>query len=47
MNLEELNVYNISMEIGEKVWKIMTEWDFFAKDTIGKQLNSYIKSIGN
>ena len=38
MDLEELNVYRLSMEIGDKVWNIVKEWDKFTKDTIGKQL---------
>jgi len=38
MKLEELQVYQLSMEIGEKVWKIVIDWDYFLKDTIGKQL---------
>lgn len=45
MKLEELQVYQLSMEIGEKVWEIVISWDYFGKpafrqgrDTIGKQL---------
>ncbi|RPH29667.1 MAG: four helix bundle protein [Bacteroidales bacterium] len=38
MKLEELNVYTISMAIAEKVWQIVMSWDYFAKDTIGKQV---------
>ena len=38
MNLEELEVYRATMEIGERVWSIVKAWDFFAKDTVGKQL---------
>lgn len=38
MKLEELQVYNLSMDIGEKIWVLVVNWDFFAKDTIGKQL---------
>jgi len=41
MNLEELKVYNLSMEIGEKIWSIVSKWDYFSKDTVGKQ---FIKS---
>ena len=26
------------MEIGDKIWKIGTRWDYFAKDTVGKQM---------
>lgn len=38
MELEELNVYTLAMELGEKVWNISDCWSFFNKDTIGKQL---------
>jgi len=45
MKLEELQVYQLSMEIGEKVWDIVVKWDFFAKDTIGKQLVRAVDSV--
>jgi len=38
MKLEELLVYNLSMDMAEKVWNIVIKWDYFFKDTIGKQL---------
>lgn len=37
MKLEELRVYNLAMEMGEEVWKVVAGWDGFAKDTVGKQ----------
>ena len=38
MTLEELNVYQLAMSLGERVWAAVAPWDFFAKDTVGKQL---------
>jgi four helix bundle protein len=38
MKLEELRVYQLSMNLAEEVWEIVIKWDYFAKDTIGKQL---------
>ncbi len=38
MKLEELKVYQIAMELGEDVFKIVSDWNYFSKDTIGKQL---------
>ena len=38
MKLEVLQVYQLSMEIGDKIWEIVTRWDNFAKDTVGKQM---------
>jgi four helix bundle protein len=37
MKLEDLQVYQLAMDIGEKVWGLVIKWDYFAKDTIGKQ----------
>ena len=37
MKLEELQVYQLSMEISEKFWNIIIHWNYFEKDTIGKQ----------
>lgn len=45
MKLEELEIYQLSMEIGEKVWEIVNAWDYFAEDTIGKQLIRSTDSI--
>ncbi|NTW32854.1 MAG: four helix bundle protein [Bacteroidetes bacterium] len=45
MKLEELQVYQLSMEIGEKVWGIIINWDSFSKDTIGKQLGRSVDSV--
>jgi four helix bundle protein len=45
MKLEELKVYELSMDIGEAVWSIVIKWDFFAKDTVGKQLVRSVDSI--
>jgi four helix bundle protein len=38
MKLEELQVYQLSMELGDNIWAIVINWDYFLKDTIGKQL---------
>lgn len=36
--LEELEVYQLSMEFGENIWDIAINWSFLAQDTIGKQM---------
>lgn len=38
MKLEDLQIYQLSMDLGEKVWQIVDKWIYFSKDTIGKQL---------
>lgn len=45
MELEELKVYNQSMQLGEQVWSIVLEWGYFDKDTIGKQLIRAVDSV--
>ncbi|MDY0081738.1 MAG: four helix bundle protein [Ignavibacteriaceae bacterium] len=45
MKLEELHVYQLSMELGEMIWKIVVNWDYFLKDTIGKQLVRSVDSV--
>ncbi len=45
MKLEELKVYQESMELGEKVWNLVIKWDNFSKDTMGKQLVKAVDSI--
>ena len=37
MKLEDLKVYAMAMQLGEDVWEIVMPWDYFQKDTIGKQ----------
>ncbi len=38
MKLEELRVYQLAMDLGDEVWHIVSEWSYFSKDTVGKQL---------
>jgi four helix bundle protein len=44
-SLEDFKAYNLAMEIGEQVWDIVKEWNYFEKDTIGKQLVRAFDSI--
>ena len=45
MELEELKVYTMSMQVSEEVWNIVNKWNYFEKDTIGKQLVRAIDSV--
>ena len=45
MNLEEIRVYELSMELGDNVWSIVERWNYFQKDTVGKQLVRSADSI--
>lgn len=37
MELDELQVYRVAMEIGDRIWSSVERWQWFAKDTVGKQ----------
>ncbi len=45
MKLEDLDIYNISMEIGDKVWFSVVEWENLAKYSIGQQIVKSADSI--
>jgi four helix bundle protein len=36
--IEDLEIYNLSATFAHEVWTIVVTWDYFAKDTVGKQL---------
>ncbi len=43
--LDDLQVYRLSLEIGESIWRIVARWSYFERDTIGKQLVRAADSI--
>ena len=46
MKLEDLEIYRLAMKLGEKIWQIVFEWDYFQKDTVGKQWVKASDSVG-
>jgi len=44
-SLEDLEVYQLAEEFANEIWKIVHEWGFFAKDTVGKQVCRSADSI--
>lgn len=44
-SLHDFKAYNLAMSLGEDVWKEVTKWSYFDKDTIGKQLVRSCDSI--
>jgi four helix bundle protein len=45
MQLRDLEVYKVSMLIGDKIWENVTSWNSFEKSTLGKQLVRSADSI--
>ncbi len=44
-SLNDLEIYREAMRLGEVVWNWTMAWDFFAKDTMGKQFTRSADSI--
>jgi four helix bundle protein len=44
-NLEDLEVYQLAESFSDEVWFIVHEWDYFVKDTVGKQIVRSADSI--
>lgn len=45
IKLEDLEVYKVAMEIGDISWGIVEKWNFYQKDTLGKQFTRAADSI--
>jgi four helix bundle protein len=45
-NFENLRVYQISEDLADEIWNIVSSWDRFAKDTVGKQVVRSADSVG-
>jgi four helix bundle protein len=43
---EDLRVLKSAEEIADSIWKVVIQWDEFAKDVVGKQLTRAVDSIG-
>lgn len=47
MDLENLEVYQLALKYGDDVWNIVNNWNYFQKDTIGKQFVKAADSIAS
>ena len=43
---EDLRILKSAEEIADSIWKIVVQWDEFAKDVVGKQMARSADSIG-
>jgi len=46
MPIEELEMFSQIEAVADEIWGMVAKWDFFAKDTTGKQLVRAADSIG-
>jgi len=47
MKLEDLEIYQLALEIGEYVWNIVDRWEYFPKRTIGAQFVDAADSVSS
>lgn len=45
-SLEDLDVYQLAESFSDEIWMIVSGWEYFAKDTVGKQIVRSADSIG-
>ena len=45
LKLNDIGAYKISFNLSNYVWSIVLKWDYFARDTVGKQFTRAIDSI--
>jgi len=45
LKLNDIEAYKIAFKLSNYVWDIVIKWDYFAKDTVGKQFVRAIDSI--
>lgn len=45
-HFENLRVYQLSEQLSDEVWRIVSSWDPFARNTVGSQLVRSADSIG-
>jgi four helix bundle protein len=45
-NFEKLRVYQLAERLADEIWKVARKLDYFARDTVGKQMVRAADSIG-
>lgn len=47
ISIDDLEIYQIAMEVGEIIWEKVENWDWFGKQTVGTQLVRSADSIAS
>jgi len=45
LKLNDISAYKIAFLLSNEVWKIVLEWNFFSRDTVGKQFVRAVDSV--
>ncbi|HEY9850584.1 MAG TPA: four helix bundle protein [Leptolyngbyaceae cyanobacterium] len=43
---QDLKIYQLAERLSDEIWEIVNEWEYLAKDTVGKQIIRSADSIG-
>jgi four helix bundle protein len=46
LSLQEMSVFKLASQVSDSVWKIVAQWDWFSKKTLGDQIVRSADSIG-
>ncbi len=45
LTLNDITAYKTAFKLSNYVWEIIIKWDYFSKDTVGKQFVKSVDSI--
>ena len=45
LKLNDIEAYRVAFKLSNYVWDLIVKWDYFAKDTVGKQFAKAVDSI--
>ena len=45
LGLKDIGAYRIAFDLSNYVWDVVLKWNYFAKDTVGKQLVKAVDSV--
>lgn len=45
-NFEKLEIYQLAEKLADEIWFIVEKWQYFEKDTVGKQMVRAVDSVG-
>ena len=45
-SFEELRVYQAAEKLSDVIWDVVQDWDYLARDTVGKQVIRSADSVG-
>jgi len=46
VSFEDLRVFKLAEQLADEIWEIVGTWNYFEKDTVGKQMVKAADSIG-